>query len=325
MEKSQIQWLSRPAYGKTGDVVNLQANYFRVDLDSSVQLYRYHVHVLPEPKTARQRQRAFELFIKEEPAFQDSRRSGVPKVYATDYRSTLVTVEPLELGEKGRSQCQVAYYESEEDEPKKIPSVHNHIFTISLAKTQPLPLQKLMNCLTSTTTTRPSFSLKESILQLLNIVVSQKPLEITGVAETEGRNEAFTERENEPVEVLGGGLVALKCHSTRLRTASPSLLINISPKVASFYREGSLVHLIRDFRARCKDTAQLQDFLKGLRVQVLHLKSTSGRLRTKTITGLALLPILGANAEQVRFIWEEKEEKKEISIVDYYQESKYTR
>lgn len=308
-------------YGKIGDIINLQANYFKVDLDSSVQLYRYHVHVLPEPKTARQRQRAFELFVKEEPAFQNLRHFGVTKVYATDYRSTLVTVEPLELGDNGRSQRQVAYYESEENGPKKIPSVHNHIFTISLARIQPMPLQTLMDCLTSTTTARPSFGPKGSILQLLHIVVSQKPLKIAGVTETKERNKVFTERENEPLGILGGGLVALKCYSTRLKTASPSLLINISPKVASFYREGSLVQLIRDFRASCKVTAQLHDFLKGLRVQVPHLKTSSGLPRTKTITGLAFLPTLGANADQVRFIWE----KKETSVADYYQQSKYTR
>ena len=321
MEKSQVQLLNRPAYGETGDVINLQANYFKVDLDSSVQLYRYHVHVVPEPKTARQRQRAFELFIKEEPASQNLRHSDVTPVYATDYRSTLVTVQPLKLGESGRSQRQVAYYESEEDGPKKIPSIHNHIFTISLAKTQPMPLQKLMDYLTSNATARPSFGVKASILQSLNIVVSQKPLKITGVAETKEKNKVFTERENEPLGILGGGLVALDCSSTRLKTASPSLLINISPKVASFYQEGLLVDLIRSFRASCKVTAQLHDFLKGLRIQVLHLKSSSGRPRTKTITGLAFCPTLGANADHVRFIWGEKE----TSVADYHQESKYTR
>ena len=320
MEKSEIQWLYRPAYGKAGDIINLEANYFKVDLDSSVQLYRYHVHVAPEPKTARQRQRAFELFMKEEPCFQNLRDSGVSPVYATDCRSTLVTAEPLELGDSGRNQRQVAYYESEENGPKKIPSVHIHIFTTSVARIQPMPLQKLMDCLTSTTTARPYLGLKGSILQLLNIVVSQKPLEITGVAETKERNKVFTERENEPLGVLGGGLVALQCYSTRLKTASPSLLINFSPRVAIFYREGSLVHLIRDFRASCKATDQLHGFLKGLRVQVPHLKSNNGRPRTKTITGLAILPALGANADQIRFIWE----KKEVSVTAYYQRSEYT-
>ena len=318
-KESQIQRLSRPAHGTVGKAINLQTNCFMADLDTSVQLYRYHIHVVPEPKTPWERRRAFELFLKEGSSLDDSRHSDALKVFATDNRSTLVTVKPLKLGDGGQGQCQVAYYEKNEDRPKEILTIHNHVFTISLAKTQPLPLAKLRDYLSSTTLQSP-FGLKGSLLQELNIAMSQKTLSITGAAETKGKK-IFNKHKHEPLRTLGGGLVVLESCSTTVKAAGPGLIINISPKFASFYRAGSLVDLIREFKTSKKGFDQLHEFLKGVRVEILHLTSKSGSPRIKTITGLAFFPTLGANANQATFVWE----RKEISVANYYQQSKCTR
>ena len=318
-KESQIQRLSRPAHGTVGKAINLQTNCFMADLDTSIQLYRYHIHVAPEPKTPWERRRAFELFLKEGSCLEDSRHSDALKVFATDNRSTLVTVKPLKLGDSGQGQCQVAYYEKNEDRPKEILTVHNHVFTISFAKTQPLPLEKLRDYLASMTLQSP-FGLKGSLLQVLNIAMSQKTLSITEPAETKDKK-IFTKHKHEPLRTLGGGLVVLENCCTTVKTASLGLLINISPKFASFYRAGPLVDLIREFKMSKKGSDQLHEFLKGVRVEILHLTSKSGSPKIKNITGLAFLPTLGANANQATFIWE----RKETSVTNYYQQSKCTR
>ena len=311
--------LSRPAHGNLGDVIKLKTNCFKVDLDSSIQLYRYHVHVSPKPKTAREHQRAFELFLNEGSCLNDSRHSGATEVLATDHRNTVVTLQPLILGKSDRGQCQVNYYEPEDTRPKKIPSTNTHVFTISLTKTQPMSLNKLMDYVASTSAQASSGRI-ESTIQVLNIAISQKPVSFPRAIEPSSETDFSTKCED-VLESLGGGLVALGCHSKRIINAGPSLFANINPKITSFYKDGPLVDLIRAFKSRGKTLLQLHGFLKGVRVKVSHLETESDRRRVKTITGLAHVPKLGANANEASFVWM----KKETSVADYYLQSKYAR
>ena len=86
-----VQSLSRPGHATAGYEGNLQTNCFEIKLNPSIQLYQYHVHVTPEPDTARQRKRAFDLFLQNADFLNRLRAGGDLPVVATDYRSTLIT------------------------------------------------------------------------------------------------------------------------------------------------------------------------------------------------------------------------------------------
>ena len=314
--ETQLMKLSRPAHGDLGDVIDLKTNCFKVDLDSRVQLYIYHVHITPEPETTREHERAFELFLNEGSCLDESRSAGATEILATDYRNTVVTVRPLKLGRSHRGQCQVDYYEPEDTRPKKIPSTNTHVFTIFLTKTQPISLTELMDYFDSTSA-QASFGRIEPTIQLLNIAMSRKPVSLLGVIEPNSETDFF--KWGVVLGPLDEGLVAQACHSGRIINAGSSFFANIIPRIWSFYEAGPLVDLIRAFRSSGKSLLQLHDFLKGVRVEVSHLKTQSGRNRVKTITGLAQIPRLGANANETSFVWENEE----ISVADYYWQSKY--
>ena len=301
------------------NIVNLKTNCFKVDIDSSVKLYRYHVHISPKPKTAREYNRAFELFLKEGSCLDDSRHAGTTKVLATDHRNTVVTVRRLILGESDRGQCLVNYYEPEDTGPKKIPSTNTHVFTISLTKTQPMSLNELMDYVASTSAKTP-FGRMESTMEVLNLAISKKPVSSLGVIESSIETNLLNKWENF-LGSLDGGLVAQGFHSLRIINAGPSFFANTIPRIGSFYQAGSLVDLIRAFRSSGKTLLQLHGILKGVRVAVPHLRTESDGYRVKTITGLAHVPKLGANANEVTFVWT----RQEISVADYYLQSMYMR
>ena len=301
------------------NIVNLKTNCFKINLDNSVQWYRYHVHVAPKPETAREYNRAFELSLKEGSCLDDSRDAGATEVLATDHRNTVVTVRPLKLGRSNRGQCLVDYYEPEDTRPKKMPSTNTHVFTISLTKTQPMSLNELMGYIASTSP-KASVGRIESTIQVLNMAMSKKPVSSLVVIEPSIETNFSIKWEN-VLGSLDGGLVARGWHSARIINTGPRLFANISPKTGSFYEAGSLVDLIRAFRSSGKTLLQLHGFLKGVRVEVPHLKTESGLYRVKTITGLAHVPKLGANADEATFVCM----KKEISVADYYLQSKYMR
>ena len=182
-----------------------------------------------------------------------------------------------------------------------------------------MSMNDLMDYVASTTAQASSGRMK-SIMEVLNIAMSKKPVSFLGVMEPSIETNFSIKWEN----VLGpleGGLVAQGCHSARIINVGPSLSANIIPRIGSFYQAGPLVELIRAFRWSGKSLHQLHGFLKGVRVQVPHLKTESGLHRVKTITGLAHVPKLGANADEATFVWM----KKEISVADYYLQSKYMR
>ncbi len=317
---SAVQRLSRPDHATVGYEVNLQTNCFEIKLDPSIQLYQYHVHVLAEPITARERKRAFDLFLKNAGFLNRLRAGGCHPVVATDYRSTLITttrVGSQARKEDDRHQCIVPYYEAEEGAPKKTPSNHSHIFTVSFC--QPLPLQKLIDYLGSTTG-RALSKVNGSILHALSLVVARKPLKITDAAKTNNEHRFFPN--TEPLAVLDGGLVALQGFQASVRMMGSRLFINVNPRTGIFYREnknGTLFDLMNEFRNSSKGMEKMEEFVKGIRVSLSHLNSESGKMRMKTVSGLASGPALGANANEVSFRWNDKD----ITVADYYKQSEH--
>lgn len=319
LSNSTIPRLGRPGHGTAGYEIDLKTNSFEIKPVAGVELYQYHVHVTPEPKTARQRKQAFDLFLKNA-SFLRPFHLGGPPVVATDYRSTLITTERIDRQadkEHDRHQCVVNYYEPEESAPKKIPNIHSHIITVSFC--QSLPLRKLMDYLGSKSG-RAWSKVNGSILQALSLVVARKPIKITDVTTTNNEHRFFPKME--PLVVLDGGLVALQGFQASVRVLGSRLFVNVNPRIGIFYREdkeGSLLDLIDQFRETCKGMEQLQDFVKGIRVSLSHLNTERGNSKIKTVLGLASHPTLGANANQVSFHWKEEE----ITVTDYYKQSEH--
>ena len=315
---SAVQRLSRPGHATSGYEVNLQTNCFEIKLDPSIQLYQYHIHVLPEPNTARQRHRAFDLFLKHADFLNPLRAGGCHPVVATDCRSTLITTTRIyhHAGkEDDRHQCIVPYYEVEEGASKKTPSIQSHIFTVSFC--QPLPLQRLIDYLGSTTG-RALSKVNGSILHALSLVVARKPLKITDTTKTNNEHKFFPYAD--PLAVLDGGLIALQGFQASVRVMGSRLFINVNPRTGIFYREdknGTLLDLMNEFRDSDQGMKQMQEFVKGIRVSLPHLGSESSKMRIKTVSGLASGPILGANANEVSFRWNDKE----VTVADYYKQS----
>ena len=317
--QSQVQILTRPGYGTKGYEINLKANCYEIIPDAGIQLYQYHVSVVPEPSTARQRTRAFDLFL-QDGLFNRLRRGGSAPVVATDHRSTLITRDRIDPQEKEheRHHCIVTYYEAEEVEPKKTPSINSHIFIVSFC--QPLPFQQLTTYLNSSSG-RTCSKINGSILQALSLAVTRKPFNIAGVNATKNEKRFFPDIK--PLAALEGGLAALQGFQATLKVMGSRLFVKIDPRVGIFYREDrkkSLLDLMDEFRKTSPKMEQLQTFVKGIRISLNHLSSEGGKLRTKTVSGLASLPVLGANANQVSFHWNENE----ITVADYYKKSKYT-
>ncbi len=309
----------RPAYATLGRPIVLRANYFNIVPGPDLQLFRYHVEFKPEAKAHRLIARVMELFLAQAPFFADL----LPAV-ATDGRSTIITVKKLKLGAENRTTGKILYYEAEEAGPRA-ENPKTYEFTITYTNT--LGVQELMDYLQSTDITT-EYEPKEAVLQALNIAMMRKPLSSPDVTGRPGRNKFF------PIGAvlgnLGGGLIALRGYYTSVRTATLRLLLNANSITATFYQPGPLTDLFVAFKQSCTDKhmeSALHAFVKGIRVEVTHLKTKvdkdgrGGKYRTKPIQGLAMRPKAGANAREVRFFYEEA--GREITVDEYYRRSKW--
>lgn len=301
-------------HGTVGDEARLVANSFEVKPRPDLKLYRYHVNVSPEPPTARQRKRAFDLFLQNAPFLSDLRHGRLVPIAAVDNRSTLITVEkikPQPDGDDSRYQCQIPYYEEGKEKPKG-PSINSHTFTVIFKKE--LDWKEMMKSLCS----GAGESERRPMLHALDIVMAQSSSLPRTFAEIGAGKRFFPILE---LGKLGGGLVAFQCDQTCVKTAGPGLLLNINPRTASFYQEGPLLELMTDFRKDGRGFDELHEFVKGIRVEITHLKNKKGGYEVGKISGLALSPTLGANAEDIHFLWQGED----TSVAKYFQKSKHTK
>ena len=295
----------RPGYGTVGKKVLLRTNYFQVLPAANTELYQYSVQVNPEPNVARKRKRAFEMLFQVNPFL------GGPAV-ATDNRSTIITTQKLAFP-GDTFQHSIVYYEAEETTPG--PKAKSHAFKIDFVKTW--TLQEMMSYLASTNG-NAVFDDKEAVLQALNIIMARKPSLAQNVAAAKSGNKFFPL--DQELRNLGRGLIALRGYYTSVRTATLRLLVNVNSITGTFYQPGPLTDLMDSFTYNLRGPVQVQlhKFLKGLRVEVKHLKSSTGPPKIKTICGLALKPSLGATAKQVTFYWTDK--KREVTVEQYFKQ-----
>ena len=302
------QMPTRPGYGTLGNKVILRTNYFQVMLSNKdFQLFRYAVEVTPRPGPIRKWRRAFELFIQDAPCL-----AGLRHAVATDSKATIITTKKLDLGPDDRASYSVPYYEAEElgPDPEK-PSL-----TFKIQYVKALSVQELLDYL-SDTGGNARYDDKDELLQTLNIAMARKPTSTPDIAVLPGANRFFPT--SQASIDLGGGLVALHGYYTSVRASTLRLLINVNSITASFYRAGPLLELMRIFRdgivANRPQIPPLHSFLKGVRVEVTHLRTGKGLPKKKTIAGLSRNPD-GATAREKSFHYEDA--NRNVTIEEYF-------
>ena len=312
----------RPAFGTKGTPINLRTNYFDIRLaNPNLRLYRYNVEVDPPRGPTRKRRQAFQLLLKEADCLKGAR----PAV-ASDHRSILVSAKRLELA-PGQSLVERVTYRdpeqkstptptTEQDASPRAPEIYKFKITCPVdATTAEVSLGNLMDYLRSATATM-SMDEKDSIIQLLNIVMARKPASTPDEMAVSARmNRFFPLGADAAPSDLGGGLIAMRGYYTSVRTSTLRLLLNVNTVTSAFYQPGSLLALMNVFRSSLKTTNnavknyQVHLFLKNLRVRY--------RDKTKVVKGLSG-PAKDDNALKARFM----RDGQQISVAEFFKQRK---
>lgn len=259
----------------------LWANYFELAPSRNLVVHRYNIDVQPDEQGRRpiggKLKRIFELLIAEH--FTELQRN-----MATDYKSIILCKSELTITQQPLS---VGYRPENQDGPQaNLPT-----YQVRLNYTGTLSVAHLMDHLTSMNVSS-IYSSKEEMIQALNIILGNHPKSSSSILSV-GANrhfamdQAYAEKWN-----LGAGLEALRGYFVSVRAAASRILVNVQVKHAACYDAAPLDRLMISYRdANGPNLYKLESFLKGLRVNVIHItrRNRAGQAipRVKTITGLA--------------------------------------
>lgn len=273
-----------------GAKIVLRVNWFHLLPKPTQALYRYSIDIRPEETIRRKQKQIFALLL-EDPTFASVRDS-----VATDYRSNIVSATDIDLGPQGRKVVRITYRESDGE---VLPNAKT--YDIKIQRSRTITLSELMEYLNSTSGDAHYEGYDEAV-QALNIVMARKPSMTPNVAAV-GQNKWFPVGPQAVLANLGGGLIALKGYYASVRTATLRMMVNLNVCTGAFYKPGSLLDCMREFRDFDRTEDALAKFLKKLRVEINYLKKKGvPSPRVKTICGLAPN---GTNAQQSTFQCEE--------------------
>jgi eukaryotic translation initiation factor 2C len=267
---------ARPGYGSQGKKIAVYANYFKVQAAPNLHLTRYNVEVLPEVK-GRKLARVFQLLL-ELPEF-----AGV----ASDWKSMVVARQPLAV-QDGQI-FKIAYRKEGEEEPL------DRAITYQVRVVTPISLSiaDLVSYL-SASAGGPDFPQRLEVIQGLNVLFGSYPQSHDGTESLAGNCHFSLDRSQQNarnIQVLGGGLEALRGYFQSVRPSTGGILLNVNVTHGVFFEPLRLDLLFA--RMGTGNRLTLQKKLKLTRVSVLHLpgkkdKKTNQEIpRIKTIFGLA--------------------------------------
>lgn len=269
----------RPGYGTQGRQILLFANYMELVSNSKKDLYRYAITIgkgpngsLPSAKKCKQIVR---LLI--EQAFAENQED-----VATDYRSTLISREPLSIEDED---FQVKWKAEDEDTYPENPAV----YPVTVQYTGTVSVPQLVDYLTSSNASS-ALANQAEIIQALNIVVGHGPKSDLRVG-TVSANKHFslTPGPNDR-GTLGGGLEVIRGFFISVRAATARILVNVQVKNLACYEPGHLEQLMGSCGFR-PGSRPMERFIKTLRVELLHLekknKGGAVKRRVKSIWGFA--------------------------------------
>ena len=325
----------RPGYGTLGQQIVLRANYFHLLPKPDKEVFRYTVGIDPDELGTRKKRRIFTLLMEAGPI------RAIGDGVATDYSSTVVTSKKLDLGDDGRKEIPLDYYEKEDIQPG--PSSQR--YTIKLQYNGNVAIPELLDYLDSTPANQSSnWDAKQKTIQALNMIMTRIPNTTDNVVPASGNKfypypASFQTRRDKNGKLLlenslGGGLFALKGYYSSVRTSTLRVLVNVNVCTSAFYPAIPLLdlflfHLSRLAHVDHGEYAKLEPFIKKLRVSTNHVKKDSAIVtQVKTIQGFPHCPRCPANfgtAKEVKFVPEPGlpgvAPGEEITVESYYRKS----
>jgi eukaryotic translation initiation factor 2C len=316
---------ARPAYGEAGDKVVLLTNYFHLQTDASVPLYRYSLKLTSVGNTVDGRTLPTGKQLKA--TILDTFKHGDESLpastsIATDYAGTVVSTSKELVREFGNR--------TDSSDPRKTYhlqiSASNNPFQISL--------QQLLNYLHQSSLVLNG---KELMLQALNIVLAKSPSSQEDVATISDKRFFPTKT---AAGKLDGVLEARRGYFASIRGATGRLLVNLNVTHSVFFPEKGLADFIEDYLKVHKNDYIGLDQMFGrnkLRVRVDYPEGKGGKTNIRTVTGLARRTnptggnfktpksdALGAGADEVTFFVDAKDKDPgvKISITQHFQKSK---
>lgn len=278
----------RPGYGKQGREVLLWANYFRMEADAKLLLYRYNIDILKSSAddkvpVGKKAKRIIQLLITEQfGAYQNQ--------IATDYRSNIVSKSELPVDSTGHSVVYSVVYRAEGED---VPSPRAKTYRLRLKNIGTMRVSELVDYLTSTQASA-MFGSKDEVIQALNIVLGQYPKTSDTIFSVGANKHWQMSPAASEISSLGAGLQAIRGFFVSVRAATSCLLVNVNVKHVACYDSGPLKQVINAFlRENGNNYNKLESFLKKVRIHVTHIKrkNKDGVVipRVKTISGLAKL------------------------------------
>jgi hypothetical protein len=239
-------------------------------------LTRYNVEISPEVK-GKKLGRVFQLLL-ERPQFAQS---------VSDQKSMVIALQPLNI--QDGEVIDIVYRAEGQDDPLER-AVTYHVRFVTPT---PIDVGAFINLLTATSTT-PAFPQQLETIQALNVLLGHQPQANDGVVSI-GRNRHFSidrsHQNTRNIQILGGGMEALRGYFQSVRPATGGLLLNVNVTHGVFFEPIPLSQLMPKMGTGNKVT--LQKKLKKIRVNVTHLPVKKSKVtnldipRVKIIFALA--------------------------------------
>ena len=288
LERTATRYPCRPSYGTKGTSVQLQANYFRLQLPNGLDLYRYNLEIqrkagaekqppsepkknktLSDPKGKKLKQIiSLRLEILKEKLA--SRR--LTCYVATDYKSNLICTTKIP---QDFLKAEVTYFHEnnhatgDSNSPK---------YSVHLQEIPPHLTTSQLNDFLTSTESGAQYDLKESMLQALNILFGHYA-KSTPTTTMVGGNRAFPSDQDNDGGSLSPIVKAVRGYFLSVRLCSFSSMVNVNVSHSAFYKGMSLINFMENSPAKYGkydlDYRRLEILLKGIHVGTKYLKNGS--------------------------------------------------
>ena len=279
----------RPGYGTQNSrttSIALVTNNFHLDYlssDDTVTFHIYSINVRPEtgkvpPRGSRLIQLVRLLFAHD--AFATHQNHCV-----IDFFSKLITHEPLPL-ELLQSGITLQYRDEREEKPSEHAQTYTFSFTKLPDETWSANDSQDYAC---SHIAGKTIKGKDSHIQAMNIFLSHYRKASPDLAMVNRRIGYPMYPSGHEKYDLGDGIVALRGFCSSFRIATGRLLVNVNLSHGAFHQPESLVALIKRYKKEPDyNLRKLQAFLKGFRVELIHLINSKGEsTRRMVVFGLA--------------------------------------
>ena len=265
-------------------MVELQANYFPLQLPDTLALYRYNLTIEAriqnekkppsEPKGKKLKQ-IISLRLR---ILKERLASRQLKCYiATDYKSNLVCSTEIE---QDLWDAEITYFH--ENDPAA--GDNSPKYLVRIRENAPhLEASQLKDFLTSPES-HAQYD-KQPMLQALNILFGHHA-KSTSTTTMVGGNRAYTSNPDTEKRSLDAYLEAVRGYFLSVRLCSFSSMVNVNVSHSAFYKGMPLIQFIEELPAKAKDPQYLDYFkletlLRGIHVETKHLKDRSEKRVTK--------------------------------------------